>query len=96
MTRSASRLVTALGLAAAVACASSGSAPASLTTSEALVAGCQDVGKVSVGDATPVNEVHADLATAAQRKGGNYVLVASDGARAGTAYRCAAAGVGTR
>ena len=59
-----------------------------LTTSEAAVSGCQKVGDVAVKDATPAAEVHGALSNAARREGGNYVLLASDDARTGAAYKC--------
>ncbi len=76
-------------LAGAVACSQNAAATGSVTNSEAVVAGCEKVAEVSVGSLTPVRDVNNALAEAGRRRGGNYVLVASEGARTGTAYRCA-------
>jgi len=59
-----------------------------VTASESLVSGCEKVGEVAASPATTPSEVNNALSDAARAKGANYVLVASEGARAGTAYRC--------
>lgn len=59
-----------------------------VTASESLVSGCEKVGEVAVGPATPPSEIDSALSDAARARGANYVLVAADGARTGTAYRC--------
>jgi hypothetical protein len=59
-----------------------------VTTSEALVAGCQKVGDVSVKEQTTPQQARVELSDAARHQGANYVLVASDDARTGAAYRC--------
>ncbi len=59
-----------------------------VTASESIVSGCEKVGDVAASPSTAPNEVNAALSDAARAKGANYVLVASDGARTGTAYRC--------
>ncbi|MGE5276075.1 MAG: hypothetical protein ACM3SU_03690 [Acidobacteriota bacterium] len=59
-----------------------------VTASESVVSGCQKVGDVAASPSAAPNEVNGALSDAARAKGANYVLVASDGARAGTAYRC--------
>jgi hypothetical protein len=70
-----------------IACtASSGSV--GVTTSESLVAGCQKVGDVAISEKTAPGEIKAALSDAARKQGANYVLLSSDGARSGAAYRC--------
>ena len=59
-----------------------------LTTTDAVVAGCQKVGEVAVGDVVAPHDVHNALSDAARKEGANYVLLAQDGARSGAAYRC--------
>jgi hypothetical protein len=59
-----------------------------LTTSESVVAGCQKVGDVSAREQTTPQQARLELSDAARHKGANYVLVASDEARTGAAYRC--------
>jgi uncharacterized Zn finger protein (UPF0148 family) len=61
-----------------------------ITKTEAVVAGCEKVGDVSIDAKTPETDVNNALSDAARRKNANYVVVASDGARAGSAYRCSA------
>ena len=72
----------------AVACSQNAFDPVRVTKSEAVVSGCQKVGDVAVNSKTPDNEVLDELSNAARSKGANYVVVASDGARSGSAYRC--------
>jgi hypothetical protein len=83
-------LAAAASLAAALGCSTYGAGPAGVTSSPSIVAGCQNVGDVAVAENTPPNEVNSALSDAARSKGANYVLVASDGARSGAAYRCEA------
>jgi hypothetical protein len=73
-------------LVAAAACAPY--ADVGLTTSQAAVSGCQKVGDVAAKDGTPNAEVHGELSDAARREGANFVLIASDDARSGAAYKC--------
>jgi hypothetical protein len=73
---------------AAAACSQNAFEPVRVTTTEAVVTGCQKVGDIAVNTATPENEVIDQLSNEARSKGANYVLVANDGARAGVAYRC--------
>ena len=73
-----------------LACVSN--APVSVTKSADLVSQCESVGPVSVEKSTREDDVTAALADAARQKGGNYVLIAEDGARSGVAYRCSAPG----
>ena len=72
----------------AAACSQYAGMPVGVTKSEAVVSGCQKVGDVAVDPKTPDNEVLNEIGNAARNKGANYVVVASDGARSGTAYRC--------
>jgi len=86
-------------LAAAISIAAAACAPytnVGVTTSESLVSGCEKVGDVAVSSSTAPAEVNSALSDAARAKNANYVLVASDGARAGTAYRCTVPQVGSR
>ncbi|MEO8432381.1 MAG: hypothetical protein ABI592_12795 [Acidobacteriota bacterium] len=76
-------------LAGAVACSQNAAGAGGVTNSESVVSGCQKVGEVTVGSLTPARDVDNALTEAAHKQGGNYVLVGSEGARTGTAYRCA-------
>ena len=81
-------------LAAIVACASSD--PVSVTKTASAVQGCQKIGDVAVDSKTPASVVTVELVDAARLKGANTVLVAEDGARTGTAYRCTTPAVASR
>jgi hypothetical protein len=59
-----------------------------VTKDASLVAGCEDVGGVSVSASTRNEDVVLDLSARARAKGANYVLVSADGAREGSAYQC--------
>jgi hypothetical protein len=59
-----------------------------VTKDASLVAGCENVGGVSVSGSTPNEDVVLALSAQARDKGANYVLVSADGAREGSAYRC--------
>ena len=59
-----------------------------VTKDASLVAGCENVGGVSVSRSTRNEDVVLDLSAKARAKGANYVLVSADGAREGSAYRC--------
>jgi hypothetical protein len=59
-----------------------------VTKDASLVAGCEDLGGVSVSKSTPNEDVVLALSDKARAKGANYVLVSADGAREGSAYRC--------
>ena len=84
-------LAATLLIAGAAACSTNASLPVGgVTTSESIVAGCQKVGDVNAGDSTAPADVNTTLSNEARSKGANYVLIASDGARQGTAYRCEA------
>jgi hypothetical protein len=71
-----------------LACSQNAFEPVGVTKSDALVAGCEKVGDVTVAPKTPDNEVLDELSHAARSKGANYVVIPADGARAGAAYRC--------
>jgi len=78
-----------LGTAAALALsACAATTDVGLTTTEAVVNGCQKVGDVAVGESIAPREVNAKLSDEARREGANYVLLAQDGARQGAAYKC--------
>ena len=72
----------------AAACSQNAFEPVRVTTTEAVVSGCQKIGDIAVNTATPEPEVIDQLSNEARSKGANYVLVAKDGARSGVAYRC--------
>lgn len=59
-----------------------------ITKSEAMVAGCSKLGEVTVEKKVPEGDVNDALAAQARKQNANYVVVASDGARTGVAYRC--------
>jgi hypothetical protein len=59
-----------------------------VTKDASLVAGCEELGGVSVSKSTPNEDVVLTLSDKARAKGANYVLVSADGAREGSAYRC--------
>jgi hypothetical protein len=77
-----------VALALATGCASSSSAPVGITKSEAMVAGCSKLGEVTVEKKVPDGDVNNELAAQARKQNANYVVVATDGARTGVAYRC--------
>src|SRR5262249_9589625 len=81
-------LAVALLIGTAAACSQNAFEPVRVTTTEAVVTGCQKVGASAVNTATPENEVIGQPSSEARSKGANYVLVAKDGARVGVAYRC--------
>jgi hypothetical protein len=81
---------------AAISTACSHYADVGVTTSESLVAGCQKVADVSVKDSVPPQQVKTALSDAARAKGANYVVVASEDAHAGAAYRCEGKPVASR
>lgn len=90
MTRFLSRCVALVSVIAAAGCASVGSQQqVNITTNQGLVAGCQELGEVSVDSWTQDEQVLAGLDSAARRKGANFVLLNADKARSGVAYRCA-------
>jgi hypothetical protein len=91
MHRTVSRLgvmVSLVALAGTAACAQNAFTPVSITTSDQLVSSCQKVGTVTAKATTASPDVNGELTLAARKQNANYVLVASDGAREGTAYRC--------
>jgi hypothetical protein len=73
---------------ACLAAACAATAPVGITKSEAMVAGCSKLGEVTVDKKVPDGDVNDALAAQARQQNGNYVVVASDGARTGVAYRC--------
>jgi hypothetical protein len=88
-TRTLSLLATAALAAASLHCASAPARQVGVTRNQELVSGCQSLGEVEVGARVASDEINSALAQAGERKGADYVVVASDGARTGTAYRCA-------
>jgi len=75
-------------LAGTAACTQNAFTSVAITTNEALVAGCQKVGQVDAKTTTASPDVNDELTAAARREGANYVVLASEGARTGAAYRC--------
>ena len=78
---------------AAASCATYNSQVA-FTTSQSVVSNCQKIGDIEA-KSTAENTTTA-LADEARGKGANYVLLPSEGARAGTAYKCEAPRVASR
>jgi hypothetical protein len=90
MSRFLSRCVVVVSVVAAAACATVGpDDQVKFTTSSALVSKCQEVGEIKVSSFTRDADVRASLDSAAREKGANFVLLKTDGARSGVAYRCA-------
>ena len=74
-------------------CAQHGFEPIAVTRDASVVASCQKVDDVKVEDVKADEklsdiEAQRQLAVMAREKGANTLLVASDAAREGTAYRC--------
>jgi hypothetical protein len=88
MKRIAWSLAVAALIAVAAGCSLNAVRQVGVTKDASLVAGCEDVGGVSVSASTRNEDVVLDLSAKARAKGANYVLVAADGAREGSAYRC--------
>ncbi|HYK42053.1 MAG TPA: hypothetical protein VE007_06655 [Thermoanaerobaculia bacterium] len=91
MTRLSVRIGAVLSLAAlagTAACTQNAFTPVSITTTEAVVAGCQKVGQIDAKTTTASPDVNDELTAAARKQGANYVVLASEGARTGVAYRC--------
>ncbi len=88
MKRIAWSLAVAALIAVTVGCSLNAVRQVGITKDASLVAGCEDVGGVSVSPSTRNEDVILDLSQRAKAKGANYVLVAADGAREGSAYRC--------
>ena len=59
-----------------------------LTTNESIVANCQKLADVSASESLSPQAARVALSDAAREKGANYVLIANDTARTGTAYKC--------
>lgn len=74
------------------ACSQNAFTSVSITTSDQLVSSCEKVGPVTVKTTTATPDVNEELTVAARKQNANYVLVASQGAREGTAYRCTTPG----
>jgi len=68
----------------------------SITTTDSLVSGCQKVGDVAVNPNVPGDQVNDEMTNQAHSKGANWILVQSQGARSGAAYRCSAPSVASR
>ena len=83
-------IVAAAGLTlVAAACSQNSFGTVAVTKNPAVVSSCEKVGEV---EAKPghfdESSAQTQLTRAAQSKGGNTLLIASDDAQKGTAYRC--------
>ena len=79
-----------------VSCASSGFEPVAITRDSSVVASCTKIDDLKVGDVkadAKLSNVEAErmLVEKARSKGANYLLIATEDARQGSAYRCSAA-----
>ena len=89
MKRIAWSLAVAALIAVGVGCSlNASSGQVGVTKEASLVAGCENLGEVSVAPSTRNEDIVLDLSARARAKGANYVLIAADGAREGSAYRC--------
>jgi hypothetical protein len=75
------------------ACAQNGFQPIAVTKDPAVVASCQKIDDLKIEDVKAdekLSDVEAQqhLTIMARDKGANYLLISSDNARQGTAYRC--------
>jgi hypothetical protein len=75
------------------ACAKTGFEPIAVTKDPSVVASCQKIDDVKIENVKAdekVSDVEAQqhLTNMAREKGANYLLITSDDARQGTAYRC--------
>ena len=75
-------------IAVTLGCSLNSTRQVGVTKDASLVAGCENVGGVSVSGSTPNEDVVLEISAQARAKGANYVLVSADGAREGSAYRC--------
>jgi hypothetical protein len=75
-------------IAVTLGCSLNSTRQVGVTKEASFVAGCENVGEVSVSPSTRNEDVVLVLSARARAKGANYVLVAADGAREGSAYRC--------
>jgi hypothetical protein len=88
MKRIAWTLAVAALMAITLGCSLNATGQVGVTKDASLVAGCEKLGEVSASASTRSEDVAYDLSQRAQAKGANYVLIAADGAREGSAYRC--------
>ena len=88
MKRIAWSLAVAALVAVTLGCSLNAARQVGVTKEASLVAGCENLGEVSVSPSTRNEDVVLDLSQRARARGANYVLVAVDGAREGSAYRC--------
>jgi hypothetical protein len=87
-TRAISLLLSAAVASASLRCATS-ARQVGITKNPQLVANCQSVGEVNIGTRVAPDEIDHALANEGRKKDADYVVVHEDGARTGTAYRCA-------
>ncbi len=88
MKRIALGALAAATIAGAAACSQNGFAPVAVTTSPSAVASCEKLADVTVAGRFDQTDVQTQMTREVRNKGGNTVLVASEGSNAGTAYRC--------
>jgi len=82
-------LVTAAGLVLAAACSQNSFGTVAVTKDPSVVSGCEKVADVSAKAGTfDESSAQTQLTRAAQSKGANTLLLASDNGDKGTAYRC--------
>ena len=94
MKRIALGSLAAAALFGAAACASDGFAPVAVTTSPSVVASCEKIADITVAAGRfDDTDVQTQMTRETRSKGGNTVLVASQEATTGTAYRCASPSV---
>ena len=77
-----------VALAVGPRCVTEASDSVGITKSESMVAGCSKLGDVNVEKKVPDSDVNDALAAQARKQNANYVVVPTDGARTGVAYRC--------
>ena len=76
-------------LALAAACSQNGFAPVALTKDPSVVASCEKIADIKAKPGVfDDSDIQTQLQRAAQSRGANTVLLASDNAAEGTAYRC--------
>lgn len=76
-------------LVGASACSQNSFEPVAVTKSASAVAGCEKVADITAkAGSFDESDAQTQLTRAAQAKGANTVLLASDNAEKGTAYRC--------
>ncbi len=96
MKRLSLSLASAALLLASARCAINASDSVSITKNSEAISSCSRVAQVDVPSGIPDNGRNFALAEAAHRGGANTVLVTSDEARTGVAYRCGSPSLAAR